>query len=170
MKPWSNEKFVGIEIECYTLMCDEQINKAVEKFKLTKYVDVDQDGSIHPPNPPDHAYHEIESHDTDGEAYCVTCDKIIHTYLDYEFKVLVPQRFLKPVLMRLHMFLKHIEAKVNETCGLHVHLDMRKRDHYDAFSNLVLASPLLYKMNPIRRKSNRYCIPNILPDWHAELS
>jgi hypothetical protein len=52
------------------------------------------------------------------------------------------------------------DAKVNDTCGLHVHLDARKRDRELMFSNLVRSISVLYSMVPETRYRSTFCKPN----------
>jgi hypothetical protein len=40
---------------------------------------------------------------------------------------------------------------------MHVHLDMRNRDVNKCFTNLVVAQPILYGVNPKSRSNNKFC-------------
>ena len=60
---------------------------------------------------------------------------------------------------RVIAVLESKKCYINKTCGMHVHIDMRKRDQVKAFSQLVRAQPVLYAMCPPSRKDNRYCKP-----------
>jgi hypothetical protein len=51
------------------------------------------------------------------------------------------------------------EVKVNKSCGLHVHIDMRNRDVNKSFHNLVTMQQFLYAMLPADRRSSRYSFP-----------
>lgn len=53
--------------------------------------------------------------------------------------------------------LKKIGCKVNKSCGLHVHLDMRNRDKRKSFKALVEELPELTKMVDKSRLKNTYC-------------
>jgi hypothetical protein len=55
---------------------------------------------------------------------------------------------------------QEVGAKVNKTCGLHVHLDIRgmaSSDLEDKFAKLVSVQPILYSMQPKSRQENSYC-------------
>jgi len=60
-------------------------------------------------------------------------------------------------------------ARINSTCGLHVHLDMR---HYSdlnmAYNRLLSVQPILFTMQPKSRQDNAYCkrIQNTLNEFH----
>jgi hypothetical protein len=51
-------------------------------------------------------------------------------------------------------------ASVNQSCGLHVHIDIRHRRQGVVFNNLVATQSVLYAMQPASRQSNSYCMPN----------
>lgn len=76
-----------------------------------------------------------------------------------ELRLLIRQEKLKYTLKFVEGFLRSIKAKANNSCGLHVHLDMRQRNKFKAFSNLLKAEPLLFKLNPINRMRSRFCAP-----------
>ena len=55
-----------------------------------------------------------------------------------------------------------VDAQVNDSCGLHVHLDQRGRSgkqSQTSFRNLVLSQAFLYAMVPVKRIQNQYCRP-----------
>lgn len=64
------------------------------------------------------------------------------------------------VVTRVCAVLAEHEAKVNSTCGLHVHLDARNYNETRMFRNLVNSQRLLYSMVPRSRYTNQYCKPN----------
>jgi hypothetical protein len=49
--------------------------------------------------------------------------------------------------------------EVNESCGLHVHLDMRNRDVLKAFANLSAMQMVLFGLADDSRRENSYCRP-----------
>ena len=54
-------------------------------------------------------------------------------------------------------------AKVNKSCGMHVHIDMRKLNASDIIlqgENLVAALPVLQRLVPKSRVKNTYCLDN----------
>lgn len=59
-----------------------------------------------------------------------------------------------------------VNAGVNKTCGLHIHLDMRNDDVDTAYRNLVHSyEPLLSKLVPESRVVNTYCKPPTTADF-----
>lgn len=56
-------------------------------------------------------------------------------------------------------------AYVNDTCGLHLHMDMRHFDRHVAYHNLVAGYNLLRKLVPEHRVKNRYCKPVRQRKW-----
>lgn len=59
-----------------------------------------------------------------------------------------------------------VNAGVNKTCGLHIHLDMRHDDVDRAYRNLVHSyEPLLAKLVPHTRVENTYCKPPSTADF-----
>ena len=71
---------------------------------------------------------------------------------------------------RICTALASVGGKVNATCGLHVHIDVRKRDPLDVYARLLRAMPWLYAVVSPSRKSGRhaeqYCArPTKEPDY-----
>jgi hypothetical protein len=64
---------------------------------------------------------------------------------------------MEEIVDRIAKTLHNVGAKVNKTCGLHVHLDMRNRSREKAFSNLVNSQSMLYAMQPKARRDSRFC-------------
>ncbi len=80
-------------------------------------------------------------------------------YFGIEFRVLARVGDMKN-LDRLCAELKKIGAKVNKTCGLHVHFDARHLDEDQARQlglKIGKTIPALAKMVPKSRRDNRYC-------------
>lgn len=48
-----------------------------------------------------------------------------------------------------------LNVRIDKSCGLHVHVDMRTRDHIKSFYNLVRMQKFLYSMVPAKRKASR---------------
>ena len=72
-------------------------------------------------------------------------------FFGHEVKVLDDEDNIFKTLQHVCSILMRFDARVNITCGLHVHLDMRNRDKNVVFHNLVKSQKILYKMNPKRR-------------------
>ncbi len=122
-------KAIGIEIECFVPMSIEELKEAFLKNRIPN-VRAAEDGSIRP---------------EDG-------------YSDVEFRVLSDVDDLSN-LRELCAFLSKIGARVNKSCGLHVHLDARgfERCPVSIVKRLRAALPLLSAMVPQSRLDNQYC-------------
>ena len=132
--PKTKEEHIGIEIECF--LSDryaENLLQEIEKDpKLKDWVVVTDDGSI------DTNKMEEES---------------------FEVKLLSPWDELKDKLERVCNILNSLKAKVNSSCGLHVHLDCRgdwkKLKNYH--NNLTKNIDILLGLVPKSRHDNEYC-------------
>lgn len=77
---------------------------------------------------------------------------------DAEIRICVPQDDLRSVVPGVLAALREIGARVNASCGLHVHIDQRDRSNIEAiYERLVKAQALLFSIVPPSRRSNRYC-------------
>lgn len=95
-----------------------------------------------------------------NEYLCLKTDGSIRAesgHHGHELTICVPESKRAEVITKVCAVLREVRAKVNSSCGLHVHLDMRNRDRYTAFNNLVAAQTILYAMQPSSRRSNRFC-------------
>ena len=134
--PTTEDKYVGIEIECFT--SSRNADAVFNKYKLSSYVEIGDDGSIDTTDESENSYDEL---------------------FTYEIKVLSKQSELKLILHKVGLALKEMGARVNESCGLHVHLDMRNRPFINCVNKLINVQPLLLKSVPKHRIGNIYCMP-----------
>jgi hypothetical protein len=130
-KPLTTDAHFGIEVEFLTPFDRVKTMDAFADANLENFVEVKGDGSLHP-DAGDHG-HEI----------CV----------------LVKEGELTDVLPRVSEVLARLGAYVNDSCGMHTHIDMRSMNHALAYNNLVRVQRLLYRMCPSRRISSTYCRP-----------
>ena len=86
-------------------------------------------------------------------------------HFTHELVVCVPISKRRDILKSVCDVLAVADSKVNKTCGLHVHLDMRYHDRYEAFSNLVSSQNILYQMVPQSRRDNTYCKKTTTKDY-----
>lgn len=142
----SKTKWFGVEIEC-TFPCDisyddngeeieddreETMNWVQSRVERFKRVTVKSDGSIKP---------------DEG-------------YIGIEFTVMCSREDNFSNLRKLCAFLEESGAKVNKSCGLHVHLDQRNRSESEirrAFKNLTNCVTALSTIVPESRRNNSYC-------------
>lgn len=102
-------------------------------YPVAQYVNVGSDGSIHP-----------DGRDMDG----------------IEFRVCAPDYQMEGVVRKLCSILNEMGAKVNTSCGLHVHLDQRGKSMDDVrktFTNFIRAQNLLLTVVPKSRRRNTFC-------------
>ena len=102
-------------------------------YPVAQYVNITQDGSING-YPSDHS--------------------------GAEFRVCAPAYKMAEVITTLCAILKDIGAKVNTSCGLHIHLDQRNRTPEEiqtTFANFIRAQNLLLSVVPKSRRTNTYC-------------
>lgn len=127
--PQTKDNYIGVEIEFFCDLNPEDLSFKLYEHGLGKHVFLTRDGSIKP----------------DGSMY------------PHELNILGKEKEIKEIVSNVSKVLLAANAKVNKTCGLHVHLDMRNRDHIVAFHNLVSAQNILFAMNPFSRQSGTYC-------------
>jgi len=126
----SKKRHVGIEVEFF---CDHHYDELVEIINrkgLGQLCWLKDDGSL------DH-----------------------EELIGHELNILCTEKNYRQVLSKFNDLFREIEAEVNGTCGLHVHLDARNRSQKQMFSNLVACQDILFKMQPPSRRRNTYCRP-----------
>lgn len=141
--PKTQDRHVGIEIELAsqetrTIVCDRLFEAGVGRYICIKH-----DGSI--------------GRDSDL--------LLTHPH-ENEITVLVPESQFESVITKICDVLNNtLHCKVDKTCGLHVHLDMRTREKEKCFNNLIAMQHLLYAMNPSYRKGSRFSVPLADRKW-----
>lgn len=137
--PTQTDKFVGVELELLAKVNRDRLNQVLCENFLAGYVYVKDDGSI-------------------------TKESV--TDFPHEITVLCKETDVNMVITRLCNVLngKEVQAFVNNSCGLHVHIDCRNRKEKKVYNNLVKILPMLKKMVPKSRTesehANRYCKMN----------
>lgn len=142
-KPRRNQfkhNFVGIEIEFISTFTRDDLAKLIEDAGMDHKIHIKNDSSI-------------TGYDSDEEE-------------SHEMAILCKQKYLESTLKKVQKILTICDARVNDSCGLHVHLDMFHRNREKAFYNLVAAQDLLYSMvkpNRIHKRGmsgRAYCLYN----------
>jgi hypothetical protein len=130
-QPKTNEHHVGIELEFGSHADSKEIGIQLMDAGLSEFVTLKIDGSVRARNG-DHAH---------------------------EINILAPQPRISEIISKVTRILNgtNVKAYVNDSCGFHVHLDMRHRDRDRAFNNLVACQRILYRMVPVSRLRNQYC-------------
>lgn len=128
-------KYVGIELEFISSVSIDTIQQVLCDVKMEGYTQVGTDGSVR---------------DANG--------------MGYEVRILCKEEDAKHVVSTVCSALKSkCGAFVNDTCGMHVHFDMRNRKVETCYTNLVQVLPLLQSLVPTTRTGewgSRYCKTN----------
>ena len=138
-KPYDKSNYVGVELELIAKVDRETLNQAFIKAKLAGNVYVKHDGSIRP-----------ESNE----------------HIAHEITLIAKQANINDVVNRVCAVLrdKKIDAYVNNSCGMHVHLDMRNRTPELCYKNLYYSLGILSRMVPPDRidtdHGRRFCALN----------
>lgn len=128
-RPRRHNRHLGIEVECFGPKNRVALQKLVLSMDLEKYIQVGRDGSIRR---------------TAGMT-------------PYELRILLPESRLTSTMNKIGKFFKLAKLQVNNSCGLHVHIDMRSRSHTDSYAKLFNAQDLLFSMVAASRWRNSYC-------------
>jgi hypothetical protein len=131
--PVTMENHVGIEIECYTKLEHKDLALELAKEGLAQNVRLVRDGSLNS-SPKD--YHPVE------------------------IKVLTSESMKNNILAKIIKVLnqENVKAIVNESTGLHIHLDMRNRNVKNVYENLWNMQTLTRLMISKERRDNQYCL------------
>lgn len=121
----SKDNYVGVELECMTDASHDELKKALKLEGLHLHTRVEHDGSI-------------EEHH--GKCGC-------------EIKVLGTENEIKDILTRVCAVLQDNGGEVNNSCGLHVHLDMRHRDAELCYKKLFNSLEFVHRMMPSHRQN-----------------
>lgn len=129
--PKTKDRYVGIEFEFFTQKISYDVKNYVDTY-LKDICVLATDGSVYPPD---------DYGNNTG----------------WELKLCVKASQLDKALVRVKKFFETINAETNETCGLHVHLDMRNFHVGTAYDRLMSKQKEIYKSVPSSRKNNEYC-------------
>lgn len=128
--PEKNNRYVGLELEfCAPI---KELDFAIKLWKagVHKYAQIKKDGSLRP------KFNEF----------------------GYELAFLFPENHYKKYLRQVCKILKEVGARADDRrCGLHVHLDMRRRKKDIVYNNLVACQNILFKFLDPARRDNEFC-------------
>ncbi len=141
--PSTKHRYIGLEIEFFAPWEFSNLAQELADSDIAEYCTLTTDGSIEIP------YDELE--DQGGSDPW--------GWNDFELKVLCKQMELPRVMRLVSRFLRKFKARVNESCGLHVHLDMRDRDPDTAFQRLKNAQVALFAAGGSQRMHSGYARP-----------
>jgi hypothetical protein len=126
------QRWVSVEIECLIGKPEDELYRHL--LPLGKYICVKSDSSI-------------------------KSDPLDHRSTPKEIVVTAPAKDIDKIIKKVCDAIEECNGYVNETCGLHIHLDMRYFDRRAAYSNLVAGQKILQMLVPEHRVNNRYCKP-----------
>ncbi len=129
------EKAIGIEIETISPVSHEEAQKKIPHFMRTA-----TDGSIK----------------TDGGQ----SPRESGTQYGIEFRILCNRKYLDSSVLRATDALNKLNVKVNKSCGLHVHFDMRDKTEPEARELATKMSKwlrVLKDLLPAARRANTFC-------------
>lgn len=135
-KPYDKANYVGVELEIVTKIDRDRLNELFIDAKLAGNVYVKSDGSIRTEAAGDVAH---------------------------EVTLIGKEPSINDIINRVCAVLRKPEvgAYVNNSCGMHVHIDMRNRNPEKCFANFKAALPVLANMVPPDRVDSdhgrRYC-------------
>lgn len=141
-KPKGRDKYIGLELEFISFNSQYELYKKLEKADLLKYITISSDGSIRPEDDEDH---------------------------DIELKILVKESEYKVVLKKLLKIIKS-GSYVNDSCGLHVHLDMRHRNVKESYLKLFNDLDNLESKVDRSRLDSEYCGRNNYSDFDVQMN
>jgi hypothetical protein len=158
-RPETNDPHIGIEIEFFCTKGRRDLAELFANSSVSGNVSLGDDGSIEP-------YDDI------GAPNCVNCGQYDDGYspkcgcgfrkyfVPYELRILCKQFQRKKVISEVCRILRSVNARVNNTCGLHMHLDMRgKNDEQrkEVYRNLYYLQDMMTKVVESSRRHNSYC-------------
>lgn len=174
-KPLTKSNYVGIEIEFLIPDNKEtELENALVKANLHKNVNLGQDSSVEDEDSEDREYNDdqivelwrkVRKKNSSGRWYPALYEVLDYpeeyddspVFIGKELRLLAKEEEAPELIDSVCSILKKMGCKVNHTCGLHVHLDMRQRDLDLCYYNLVESQDLLFKMNPKERETCGYC-------------
>lgn len=144
-KPKRSDKlnYVGVEIELLSSITKEQMAILLCENKLSNKVTIHSDTSIY-------------RKDEQDVNFC------------YELCIIDREDKIKETLKNLENIFKNNNYvfRVNETCGTHIHLDMRYRNISRCYGLLYNSLDDIYKSVADHRNGNVYCTRNITADYN----
>lgn len=155
MSPKTMDNYVGIEVECWSNHSLTEVRQVIRDYGYNEYIQVGTDSSIecdcHPKTIP-YYYSTWDN----GRYVTSSVEQKVCGCKEIELRMLSTESNLKQSLLGLKRVLKDIDAKVNKSCGLHVHLDMRNRSMLQCADKLYNVQELLYHMVHSGRAKGTY--------------
>ncbi len=134
--PNTSDDYVGIEIECLVNVSRGELDNLLIKDNLHFNCKLVDDMSIRKDN---------DSNDMRA----------------IEVTFMAKRSNYKVNLKKLTDLISSVGGRVNESCGLHVHFDMRNKDPRVMYNRLYKTQDMLMKMVSKERRGNQYCQPSL---------
>lgn len=158
--PRTLTKHVGIEIEFFISDVNKlKLEAYFRENKLVKNIHIGEDGSLELKKEEDVGYikkynkRKPYSWEDPEDLICNQDER----RRGCEIRVLATEKTAPDIINLVCIGIKKFEGIINDTCGLHVHLDMRNR-HFDlVFNNLIQYQDLLYSTQSKKRRKSTYC-------------
>lgn len=156
--PSTSDNHLGIEIEFVSPFESFQLEEDLINLDLHANCTLKEDGSIDENNRPPMPHN---CSDWESMGSCPACDWIEEQpdMCGHELTVMCTQKDLRFIMNKVNVFLKKAEAKVNKSCGLHVHIDMRNRKFKDVVKNFMSKQKEMRSIVSKDRLTSEYCKP-----------
>lgn len=128
--PTEKHKYVGLELEFCAKIEELDFALILWKAGLGKFTQMKKDGSLRP---------KADEH-------------------GYELALLLPEHSYRKYLRQVCKVLDAVGAKSEDRrCGLHVHLDMRRRKKDIVYNNLIACQNVFFSFLDPNRRDNEFC-------------
>lgn len=129
--PEKSYRYIGLELEFCAPIAELDFAVKLWKAGVDKFAQMKKDGSLRPKM---------------GE-------------YGYELAILLPESNYKQSVRKLCKILEEVGARADDRrCGLHVHIDMRKRRKKDVvYNNFVACQNVLFSFLDPSRRDNEFC-------------
>ena len=133
-KPTSKSDYIGIEIECMVNVERYELDRLLIENGLHFNCKLVSDCSIY-------------MDDTSSK----------RGLNPIEITFIAKRSNYKTKLKKLIDLIHSIDGYVNDTCGLHIHFDMRHKDPREMYKKLINIQPVMFKLVNKSRRNQRYC-------------
>ncbi len=138
--PVTNDRHVGIELEFCAPLDRTSLAIRLLEINAQNFAQIKEDGSLRPQK-------KLKEH-------------------GYEIALLFRESTYKRDLKKITDLLKEVGAQtLGRRCGLHVHIDVRKRNRDRVYNNLVSCQSALLKLVDPFRVNSQFCTPVYSKKW-----
>lgn len=160
--PTDNKNYVGIELEFGSNLSRKSITDLLIKYNLQWCANLGYDASIELSKTTGKILRYEPFYNVFIQSYSQrpVYKKISIGNEAYELRLLIKEKDLFKTSKNLTALLndKKCDFKINDSCGFHIHLDMRNRDVDKCFKSLFNCQDVLYNtVDKSRRKRNDFC-------------